>query len=52
MLRKYTRRFKEVVGPFGVRVWRYTRREWGVFSRFARYEVGDRTKIVFWHDLW
>jgi hypothetical protein len=25
------------------------RRGWGVFLRYIRYEVGDRTKIRFWH---
>jgi hypothetical protein len=35
---------KEVVGPLE---W-----EWGVFSRFVRYEVGNRSKIMFCHDLW
>jgi hypothetical protein len=33
-------------------VWKHIRRGWGVFSRFVRYEVGDGTKIRFWHDLW
>jgi hypothetical protein len=42
---------KEVVGPYGVRVWKYMRR-WGVFSSFIRYEVGDESKIRFWYDLW
>jgi hypothetical protein len=38
---------KEVVGSFGVGVWKYIRRGRGVFSRFVRYEVGDETKIKF-----
>jgi hypothetical protein len=25
---------------------------WEVFSSFVRYEVGDGSKIRFWHDLW
>ena len=29
--------FKKVVGPFGVGMWKYFRRGWGVFSRFVRY---------------
>ena len=24
---------------------------WGVFSSFVRYEVGDGSKVRFWHDL-
>jgi hypothetical protein len=23
---------------------------WGVFSKFVRFWVGDRSKIRFWHD--
>jgi len=43
---------KEVVGPFGVGVWKYIRKGWEVFSRFVTYEVGDGSKVRFWHDLW
>jgi hypothetical protein len=43
---------KEVVGSFGVGVWKHIKREWGAFSRFVRYEVRDGTKIRFLHDLW
>jgi hypothetical protein len=25
---------------------------WEVFSRFVIYEVGDGSKVRFWHDLW
>jgi hypothetical protein len=32
---------KEVVGPYGVRVWKSIRREWEGFSNFVKYEVGD-----------
>jgi hypothetical protein len=42
---------KEVVGPFGVGVWKYIRRGWRAFSQFVRYEVGDGLMIKFWHDL-
>jgi hypothetical protein len=24
----------------------------GGFSRFIRFEVGDSSKIKFWHDVW
>jgi hypothetical protein len=28
------------------------RRRWEVLSKFVRYEVGDGSKVRFWHDLW
>jgi hypothetical protein len=31
---------------------RHIRKGWGVFSRCVRYEVGNKTKIRLWHDLW
>jgi hypothetical protein len=43
---------KEVEGIFGVGVWKHIRRGWGVFSRYIIYEVGDGSKIHFWHDAW
>lgn len=39
--------FNEVVRSFGVEVWKNIRREWGVFSRFIKFEVGDGSKIKF-----
>jgi hypothetical protein len=36
----------------GKMVWNYIRRGWGRFSRSLKYEVGDGSKIRFWHDLW
>ena len=38
---------KEVVGPSGVGAWKRIRRRWGVFRRFIRYKVGNRSKIHF-----
>jgi hypothetical protein len=43
---------KEVVGPFGVGVWKYIKRGWEAISRFVRYEVEDESKLRFWRDLW
>jgi len=42
----------EIVGAFGVRLWKYIRKGWETFSRFFRYEVGDGSRTRFWHDLW
>jgi hypothetical protein len=35
-----------------VGVWKYIKRGWVVFSSFVRYEMGNRFKIKFWHELW
>jgi hypothetical protein len=43
---------KEIVGPFGVGVWKHIKWGWGVFLSFMRYEVGDGSKIRFWYNLW
>jgi hypothetical protein len=42
----------EVVGPYGVSVWKYIRRGWDMFYKFVRLEVGDGYNVWFWHDLW
>jgi hypothetical protein len=28
------------------------RKGWETFSKFVRYEVGDGSKVSFWHDVW
>jgi hypothetical protein len=43
---------KEVGGPFGVGVWKCIRRGWAGFAHHVRYEVGDGSKVLFWHDMW
>jgi hypothetical protein len=43
---------KEVIGPFGVGVWKYIRSGWESFSKFVRFEVVDWSKISFWHNAW
>jgi hypothetical protein len=43
---------KEIVGPFGVGVWKHIKWGWGVFLSFMRYELGDGSKIRFWYNLW
>lgn len=40
----------EVDGHLEVEVWKNFRRGFVFF--FVRYEVGDRSKMRFWHDLW
>jgi hypothetical protein len=41
-----------VNGSYGVGLWKFIRRDWEEFSRCTRFEVGDGSKINFWHDVW
>jgi hypothetical protein len=45
---------KEVMGTFGVEVWKATKfgSGWETFSKFVEYEVGDGSNVSFWHDVW
>jgi len=43
---------KEVGDPFGVGVWKHIRRGWDAFAAHVRYEVGDGSRELFWHDVW
>jgi hypothetical protein len=42
---------KEVGGSFGVGVWKCIRRGWDAFASHVRYEVGDGSQVLFWHDV-
>jgi hypothetical protein len=42
----------EPLGAFGVGLWKNIRRGWEKFSSHTRFEVGDGSKVRFWHDLW
>jgi hypothetical protein len=42
----------EPIGAFGVGLWKNIRKGWDAFSGFVRFEVGDRVRTKFWHDLW
>jgi hypothetical protein len=35
-----------------VRFWKNIRRGWRKFSSHTRFEVGNGSKVSFWHDLW
>jgi hypothetical protein len=43
---------KEVGGSYGMGVWKCVRREWDGFAKYVRYEVGDGSHVMFWHDVW
>ena len=38
--------------PYGVRLWKNIKRKQDSVSSLIRYNVGDGTKIHFWHELW
>ena len=33
-------------------LWKSIRWEWLMFSRFIHFDVGNGTRVKFWHDLW
>jgi hypothetical protein len=35
-----------------VSLWRNIRKNWGAFSNFVPYKVGDGFRIRFWHGIW
>jgi hypothetical protein len=35
-----------------VGLWKNVRKGWETFSSYTIFEVGDATRISFWHDLW
>lgn len=37
--------------PHEVGLWKHIKRGWDSFSKYTRFEVGDRYKIKFWHDI-
>lgn len=44
--------FHVPAGAFGVGLWKNVRKGLETFSGYTRFEVGDGTRISFWHDLW
>jgi hypothetical protein len=42
----------EVVGTYGVSVWKHTRRGCDNFSNFVHFEVGIGSNVRFLHDIW
>jgi hypothetical protein len=43
---------KEVGGPYGVRVWKCIQRGWDILKQHVRFEVGNRSRVLFWQDVW
>jgi hypothetical protein len=42
----------ELVGAFGVGLWKNIRKRWETFLGFSRFEVGDGVRTKFWHNIW
>jgi hypothetical protein len=42
----------ELVGSFGIGLWKNIRKWPETFSGFSRFKVGDGAMTKFWHDLW
>jgi hypothetical protein len=40
-----------LLGVYGVVLWKNLMRGWRKFSTHTRLEVGDGSKVRFWHDL-
>ena len=41
-----------VAGPYGVSLWKFIRWEWLTFSLYLQFDVGDSSRLKFWHDMW
>ena len=43
---------RQVNGPYGVGLWKNISRGWPSFSRCVLYDIGDGSRVKFWHDRW
>jgi hypothetical protein len=43
---------KEVGGSHGVGVWKNIRKGWDAFQQYVSFEVGNGSRVSFWHDVW
>ncbi len=43
---------REVSGSNVVSLWKNIRKEWGHFSEFLTFEIGDEHLVHFWHSVW
>jgi exonuclease III len=41
-----------VNSPHGVSLWKTISKDWSSFKRFISFEVGDGSRVSFWHDVW
>ena len=45
-------RTKAISSPYSASLWRSIRQEWETFSTNLQFEVGNGTRVKFWHDIW
>ena len=43
---------RSVFGPYGVGLWKNISRGWPSFSSYILYDIGDGSRVKFWHDRW
>ena len=41
-----------VSSPYGVGVWKNISQGWPTFSCYILYDIGDGSRVKFWHDHW
>ena len=41
-----------VLSPYGVSLWKNISWGWPSFSRYILYDIGDGSRVKFWHDRW
>ena len=41
-----------VPSPYGVSLWKNISWGWPSFSRYILYDIGDGSRVKFWHDRW
>ena len=39
-------------GPYGVGLWKYINHSWSSFSSHILFDIGDGSRVKFWHDRW
>jgi hypothetical protein len=42
---------REPIGPYRVGLWKNIMRGWGKFCSHTSFDMGDGSKVRFWHDL-
>ena len=43
---------RPVNGPYGVGLWKYISQVWSSFSSHILFDIGDGSRVKFWHDQW
>ena len=41
-----------VNSPYGVSLWKTISKDWPSFKQFISFDVGDGSRVSFWHDVW